>query len=81
MDNDYEKYENLANYLIKVTAERPQKIIIFCHTKKGVDYLERAMKNDYGLNKGVKLEAKGIHGDKLQYERDNIFARFKLPMN
>jgi len=38
------------------------------------------MRYDKNIKNQLVLEAKGIHGDKVQFERDNIFGVFKLPM-
>ena len=66
MDNNYEKYERLANLLYELTEKNTvhQKIIIFCQTKIGVDTLEKSMRNDHILSQQVTLDARGIHGDK-----------------
>jgi superfamily II DNA/RNA helicase len=52
MDNNYEKYERLANLLSDLTERNTvhQKIIIFCQTKIGVDTLEKSMRNDHILS-------------------------------
>jgi len=47
-----------------------KKIIIFCLRKCDVDNLERMMLNDHDFNSRFYAEAWGIHGDKLQFERD-----------
>lgn len=67
MENNYKKYEELGNFLEKVTKNNtePQKIIIFCATKIGVDTLEKSLRFDQNLVNRVRYEAKGIHGDKL----------------
>lgn len=44
----------------------PQKVIIFCATKIGVDTLEKSLRYDQNLVNRVRYEAKGIHGDKDQ---------------
>ena len=69
MDNNYEKYERLANLLYELTDKNtsPQKIIIFCQTKIGVDTLEKSMRNDHILSQQVTLDVRGIHGDKQQH--------------
>jgi len=46
--------------------EQQHKIIIFCLTKRGVDNLERKLRNDAKLNDRVKFEVSGIHGNKVQ---------------
>jgi ATP-dependent RNA helicase DDX5/DBP2 len=56
-----------------------KKIIIFCLRKCDVDNLEGLMLNDFDFNGNFNAEAWGMHGDKLQYERDTIYNRFKEP--
>lgn len=81
LESNYEKYENLIKLLLDLVQTAPQKIIIFCQMKRGVDELERNLKNDQTLRRNnIKLEARGIHGDKQQFERDRIFAAFKKPI-
>jgi len=46
------------------------KIIIFCATKKGCDHLARSLSME-------NWPALAIHGDKAQYERDNVMNQFK----
>jgi len=58
----------------------PQKIIIFCATKIGVDTREKSLRYDQNLVNRVRYEAKGIHGDKVQQQRDQIFKQFKIPL-
>ena len=56
-----EKYVRFVELLSQLQAEAAQpRTLIFCQTKKGVDYLVRQL-NEERL-KGVK----GIHGDKSQ---------------
>ena len=81
MDSNYEKYSTLFELLTELTKDGPKKIIIFCTTKRGVDQLERNMNGDPQIKQNLLLEAKGIHGDKVQYERDGIFKVFKKPMD
>lgn len=47
------------------------KVIVFCETKRGVDELQRKMRQDGWTT------AKGIHGDKSQQERDATYRDFK----
>ena len=56
-----------------------KKIIIFCLRKCDVDNLEGLMLNDWEFNSNFYAEAWGIHGDKLQFERDQVYKRFKTP--
>jgi ATP-dependent RNA helicase DDX5/DBP2 len=39
------------------------------------------MNRDGNIKSDVLLEARGIHGDKMQFERDKIFQTFKMPMH
>lgn len=82
MENNYKKYEELGNFLEKITKNNtePQKIIIFCATKIGVDTLEKSLRYDQNLVNRVRYEAAGIHGDKLQHQRDQVFKKFKIPI-
>lgn len=56
-----------------------KKIIIFCLRKCDVDNLEGKMLNDWEFQHEFNQEAWGIHGDKLQHERDQVYKRFKTP--
>lgn len=79
LGNSFDKYDSLLKLIKQQTSGKPQKFIIFCATKRGVDELERNLRTDREL-KDCKLEARGIHGDKQQFERDRIFNGFKKPM-
>ena len=46
------------------------KMIIFCQTKRGCDYLARALSME-------NWPAVAIHGDKTQQERDYVMMQFK----
>ena len=46
MSSNYEKYDSLIKLIIESNKEKPQKIIIFCQTKRGVDELERNLRHD-----------------------------------
>ena len=82
LDSNYDKYPKLSEMLIKLTGEghQSQKMLIFCQTKKGVDLLERDLRQDRELLGRVNYEVRGIHGDKLQSHRDEIYRRFKVPI-
>ena len=80
LDSNYDKYENMANLLKDLTKDEAKKIIIFCQTKRGVDQLERNMNKDPTFSQNVVLEARGIHGDKMQFERDRIFLILVYPL-
>lgn len=83
LDNNYAKYEQFSQLLEEVTDHNkaPKKIIIFCATKSGVDQLERSLKSDAHITSRVTFEARGIHGDKVQYQRDEIYRLFKMPLS
>ena len=58
--------------LSQLQAEGGQpRTIVFCQTKKGVDYLVRQ------LNQERLQGVKGIHGDKSQAVRESILQEFK----
>jgi ATP-dependent RNA helicase DDX5/DBP2 len=46
LDGNHEKYDALIQVLTKCCQDRPQKIIIFCQTKRGVDELEKNLRSD-----------------------------------
>lgn len=56
------------------------KIIVFCKTKRMCDTLEKNLHWDKDLQNVIKYDAKAIHGDKEQWERDQIYAKFKEPI-
>ncbi|MFH1240470.1 MAG: DEAD/DEAH box helicase [Candidatus Diapherotrites archaeon] len=61
---------NKINSLMKVLSNGNQKALVFCRTKRTVDWLERQLSK-----KGVKTLA--IHGDKSQNIRTKIIDKFK----
>lgn len=65
---DYEKYSRLVFYLNKYSDG--SKVIIFVETKRGCDLLTGSLKNQ-------RYEAKCIHGDKSQSERDQTLREFR----
>lgn len=83
--NDFkQKRTHFQNLLIKLVADNkgaPLKIIIFCKTKRGCDNLEKTLKWDEQLQHAIPYESKAIHGDKEQWERDQIYAKFKEPIS
>lgn len=80
--NGYDKKAYFLDLLIKLIQESPKalKIIIFCQTKKGVDELDRFLHYDRNLHQTISFDTRAIHGDKDQYTRDAIYAKFKAPM-
>lgn len=75
------KFDAMKKLMAKITDNNKvmKKIIIFCLRKCDVDNLEGLMLNDVDFNTNFNAEAWGIHGDKLQYERDTVYNRFKTP--
>jgi ATP-dependent RNA helicase DDX5/DBP2 len=73
----------MCNFLIDITENntKPQKVIIFCATKAGVDKLSESLRYDQNLTSRITLDVRGIHGDKIQSTRDAIFGHFKKPLN
>eukprot|EP01039_Chlorochromonas_danica_P009610 gene9610-10624_t len=65
---DYDKFPRLTSHLRAV--ERTAKILIFVETKRGCDQLTRSLR-------GQGLDARAIHGDKQQHERDHALREFK----
>lgn len=62
-----EKYVRFVELLSQLQAEASQpRTIVFCQTKKGVDYLVKQ------LNRERLQGVKGIHGDKSQQVREAI---------
>ncbi len=66
---DYEKYSRLVYYLNQYNASGG-KMLVFVETKRGCDALTRSLSQQ-----GIR--AKGIHGDKTQYERDQTLLEFR----
>lgn len=54
-----------------IDYENPQKAIIFCRTKKDVDYLTRKL-SDAGY------PAQGLHGDMEQPQREDVIRNFRM---
>lgn len=66
--SDYDKFPRLMSHLR--AAERGAKMIVFVETKKGCDQLTRSLR-------GQGIEARAIHGDKQQHERDHALREFR----
>jgi ATP-dependent RNA helicase DDX5/DBP2 len=64
-----DKYYKFLTLLKKIADG--SRILVFCETKKGVDHTLRNLQRD-----GWR-QARGIHGDKTQYERDQVIKEFK----
>jgi len=66
--SDYDKFPKLITHLRAV--DRHTKMIIFVETKKGCDQLTRSLRSQ-------GIEARAIHGDKQQHERDQALREFR----
>lgn len=67
-----EKYVRFVELLSQLQSEGGQpRILVFCETKKGVDYLVKQ------LNKERISGVKGIHGEKSQEVRSHLLREFK----
>ncbi|CAH1723669.1 probable ATP-dependent RNA helicase DDX5 isoform X1 [Aphis gossypii] len=67
---EYDKETKLISLLKKIMDEDENKTIIFIETKRRVDEITRKIKR-HGYS------AVCIHGDKSQYERDNVLKDFR----
>jgi len=65
------KMSQLKDLLAKYQRQR---ILVFVKTKKGADYLEYQLR-------GLGFNAAAIHGDKEQFQRDQILQRFRKETN
>ena len=66
-DND--KYRNLLRYLRENWSAK-DRVLVFVETKKGCDMLTRSLRTD-------GYQARAMHGDKSQDERDWTLKEFK----
>jgi ATP-dependent RNA helicase DDX5/DBP2 len=67
--NDGDKYRNLLRYL-KENLTVKDRVLVFVETKKGCDMLTRSLRMD-------GFQARAMHGDKSQEERDWVLKEFK----
>lgn len=83
MRNYNDKYDALVELISSLTGDNdePKKVIIFCETKVGVNDLESQMRGDRDFQQRVRSQVRGIHGDKMQFQRDEIYRKFKLPLS
>lgn len=65
---DFNKYRSLSKHLQEQGSSG--KVLIFVETKKGCDALTRSLRQD-------GYQARCIHGDKTQEERDYVLKDFK----
>eukprot|EP00804_Cyclotella_cryptica_P020318 CCRYP_014050-RA/>CCRYP_014050-RA protein AED:0.23 eAED:0.23 QI:2195/1/1/1/1/1/2/270/252 len=66
---DQDKYRNLLRYL-KEHLSPKDRVLVFVETKKGCDMLTRSLRMD-------GFQARAMHGDKSQEERDWVLKEFK----
>jgi len=66
---DLDKYRNLNKYL-KDNLTAKDRVLVFVETKKGCDMLTRSLRSD-------GYQARAMHGDKSQEERDWVLKEFK----
>merc|ERR1712032_1493575 len=66
---DQDKYRNLLRYL-KENLTAKDRVLVFVETKKGCDMLTRSLRMD-------GFQARAMHGDKSQQERDWALGEFK----
>merc|ERR1712032_150982 len=67
--SDGDKYRNLLRYL-KENLTAKDRVLVFVETKKGCDMLTRSLRMD-------GFQARSMHGDKSQEERDWVLKEFK----
>lgn len=67
--SDGDKYRNLLRYL-KENLTQKDRVLVFVETKKGCDMLTRSLRMD-------GFQARAMHGDKSQEERDWVLKEFK----
>jgi ATP-dependent RNA helicase DDX5/DBP2 len=66
---DRDKYRNLLRYL-RENLSPSDRVLVFVETKKGCDMLTRSLRQD-------GFQARAMHGDKSQEERDWTLREFK----
>jgi len=66
---DGDKYRKLLTHL-KDTLTPKDRVLVFVETKKGCDMLTRSLRMD-------SFQARAMHGDKSQDERDWVLKQFK----
>jgi len=67
--SDQDKYTNLLRYLRENLTDK-DRVLVFVETKKGCDMLTRSLRTD-------GFQARAMHGDKSQDERDWVLREFK----
>jgi ATP-dependent RNA helicase DDX5/DBP2 len=66
---DHDKYSNLLRFLREKWSTK-DRVLVFVETKKGCDMLTRSLRAD-------NFQARAMHGDKSQEERDWTLKEFK----
>lgn len=66
---DHDKYRSLLKHLKENLSEK-DRVLVFVETKKGCDMLTRSLRSD-------GFQARAMHGDKSQDERDWVLKEFK----
>ena len=66
---DGDKYQSLLRYLRENLTDK-DRVLVFVETKKGCDMLTRSLRGD-------GFQAREMHGDKSQDERDWVLKEFK----
>jgi len=67
--NDADKYPSLLRHLRQTLTEK-DRVLVFVETKKGADMLTQSLRMD-------GFQARAMHGDKGQEERDWVLREFK----
>jgi ATP-dependent RNA helicase DDX5/DBP2 len=67
--SDYDKYKSLLNHL-RMNLNDRDRVLVFVETKRGCDMLTRSLRDD-------KFQARAMHGDKSQEERDFVLKEFR----
>lgn len=67
--NDADKYPSLLKHL-RQTLTPKDRVLVFVETKKGADMLTQSLRMD-------GFQARAMHGDKSQDERDWVLREFK----
>ena len=66
---DHDKYRSLLRHLRENLSPK-DRVLVFVETKKGADMLTRSLRQD-------GFQARAMHGDKSQEERDWTLREFK----
>ena len=72
MGSNKEKIEYFVRDIQEICVEHGKKVLVFANTKRDADNLE------YALKKFSNINAKSIHSDKTQSQREEILFNFKM---